>query len=158
MLQPGWVIRKNGLNMRTCNIIYWAIVMPILTLGREIWHVTGYDYESLITFQIYAGWRLQRLSSEIPTLLLLFWSQMAKDIIIKKLLFALSIMRLDDDSYVKMLFCQRVAILKDKVNEVNVNESPTMGILIAANRLGLLELITGIARGDIVIIGEKSMV
>ena len=41
--------------MRTCNIIYWAIhvVMPILTFGCEIWHVTGNDYESLITFQIY---------------------------------------------------------------------------------------------------------
>ena len=56
----GIGIRKNGLTMFTCNIIYWAIIIPIVTFGSEIWCMTDQDHDSLLSFQVYTGKRMQR--------------------------------------------------------------------------------------------------
>ena len=39
----GLGIRKNGLTMLTCSIIYWTIVVPIVTFGSEIWCLSEAD-------------------------------------------------------------------------------------------------------------------
>ena len=36
----GLGIRKNGLTLKTCSLIYWNIVVPIITFGCEIWYVS----------------------------------------------------------------------------------------------------------------------
>ena len=33
----GLGIRKNRLTMGTCNIVYWQVVVPTITLGSEVW-------------------------------------------------------------------------------------------------------------------------
>ena len=39
----GLGIRKSGISMKTCNLIFWTIVMPIITFGCEIWQVNDRD-------------------------------------------------------------------------------------------------------------------
>ena len=46
----GVGIRRNGLTMLTCNIIFWAIIVPIVLFGSEIWSLTDFDCEKLQKF------------------------------------------------------------------------------------------------------------
>ena len=46
----GIGIRKNGLTMNTCSIIFWSIVIPIITFGAEMWILSEKDLENLNTF------------------------------------------------------------------------------------------------------------
>ena len=57
----GLGIRKNALNMITCNIIFWTIIVPILSFGCEMWVLTERDKENIMAFQRFAGRRIQRL-------------------------------------------------------------------------------------------------
>ena len=47
-------IRKGGLNMSTCNVIYWSVVIPTLLFGCEVWFIKNKDIELLNGFQRYA--------------------------------------------------------------------------------------------------------
>ena len=48
----GLGVRKNGLTMGTCNIIFWQVVVPTVTFGSEVWVNTESDSEQLLTFQV----------------------------------------------------------------------------------------------------------
>ena len=62
----GLGIRKNGLTLKTCNLIFWTIVISTVTFGCEIWHVGDSDLEKLQCFQLYAGRRVQRFPKRSP--------------------------------------------------------------------------------------------
>ena len=53
--------------MKTCNLIFWAIAMPIITFGSEIWNISDKDLEKLQNLQRYAGRRVQRFSKCSPS-------------------------------------------------------------------------------------------
>ena len=53
-------IKRGGLNMSTCNLIYWTVVIPTLWFGCEMWVVKRKDIEQLQAFQRYVARRLQR--------------------------------------------------------------------------------------------------
>ena len=52
-------IKKCGINMSTCSILYWSIIVPIVTYGSELWVLKGDEIEELRKFQRYIG-RCQR--------------------------------------------------------------------------------------------------
>ena len=54
----GLGIRRNGLNIATCNFIFWTIKVPIAIYGSELWHLNGDSFKILDAFQIYAGKRV----------------------------------------------------------------------------------------------------
>ena len=56
----GLGIRKNGINIATCNIIFWTVIIPIAIFGCELWLLDGNSINILETFRIYAGKRIQR--------------------------------------------------------------------------------------------------
>ena len=62
----GLGVRKNGLNMMTCNRIFWQVVVPTVTFGSEVWVKSEKDEELLLTFQRYAGRRVQRFPQRAP--------------------------------------------------------------------------------------------
>ena len=142
----GIGIRKNGLTMLTCNIIYWSIVIPILTFGSELWYLSEIDYSNLITFQRHMGKRIQRLPSRSPNSSSFYglgWMRIPTYILIKKLLFAMSILRLKDNNVVRRVFIERVRDFKNRndTNLENVHASPTFEILLAATKLGVLNIL-----------------
>ena len=100
----GLGIRKNGLTMKTCNIIYWSVIIPILTFGSEIWHISATDYDALIDFQIYTGRRLQRFPARSPrssSFYGLGWVRVTTFIMIKQMLFIMTILRLKEDNVIR---------------------------------------------------------
>ena len=64
----GLGLRKNGLNMGTCNIIFWQVVVPSVTFGSEVWVMSENDEDLLASFQSYAGKRVQRFPQEYRTI------------------------------------------------------------------------------------------
>ena len=63
---PALGIRKGGLTIYSCNIIYWCMIVPIITYGCELWILKQNDIESLDKFQRYAGRRIQRFPPHSP--------------------------------------------------------------------------------------------
>ena len=68
----GLGIRKNGLPMATCNIIFWSLVIPIALYGCEIWHLNNSAIPLLETFKLYAAKKIQRFYSRVPNTCCLF--------------------------------------------------------------------------------------
>ena len=148
----GLGIRKSGLNMATCNLIFWTIIIPIVTFGSEIWPISDADYENLALFQRYAGRRLQRLPNRTPTgcsYYAMGWMRISTYILVKKLLFAMSILRLDVENVVRKVFLARfMYMIDDNFNmDGDIREGPTAGIMRAAKRLGLLGFIKNFVNG-----------
>ena len=54
-------IRKGGLNILTCCMIFWTVVIPTLCFGCELWILEQKDIQILQSFQRYAARRIQRL-------------------------------------------------------------------------------------------------
>ena len=59
-------IKKGGISMRACNIIFWCLIVPILTYGSELWVLKQSDIDELDKFQRYAGRRFQRFPKWSP--------------------------------------------------------------------------------------------
>ena len=154
----GLGIKKNGLTMKTCNVIFWSIVIPILTFSSEIWTLTEGDLEVLLNFQIYAGRRIQRLPMRSPGGCCFFglgWIRISTYILIKKLLFALTILRMDDDNCIRRMFCSRINDLKLCDKWDNPHRSAVLEIICAAKRLGLCNVLIDMVCGKITVIGKK---
>ena len=74
----GLGIRRNGLNMNTCNVIFWQVVVPTICFGSEVWVSSDKAEEMLLAFQIYAGKRVQRFPYRAPQLEQLLWTWMVE--------------------------------------------------------------------------------
>ena len=155
----GLGIRKNGLTMKTCNIIYWSVIIPILTFGSEIWHISATDYDALIDFQIYTGRRLQRFPARSPrssSFYGLGWVRVTTFIMIKQMLFIMTILRLKEDNVIRRMFCVRSRDFVMNDTTVNVYRSPTCDMLNTAKRFGLLKVVTDMIEGNLAICGKKA--
>ena len=142
----GIGIRKSGLTMLTCNIIYWSIVVPILTFGSEIWCLSEHDYGNLISFQRLIGKRIQRFPSRAQNSSSFFglgWMRIPTYIVIKKLLFIMTFLRLKDNSIIKQVFIKRVQDFKSNrvICSENRFDSSTFEMLNAATKLGVFNMI-----------------
>ena len=63
----GLGIKRNGLNMAVCNLIFWSVVFPTTVFGCEVWVLDDKDLENINNFQKMAGRRIQRFNSNSPT-------------------------------------------------------------------------------------------
>ena len=154
----GLGIKKNGLTMKTCNIIFWSIVIPIISFGSEIWTMSVNDYELLINFQIHAGRRLQRLPMRSPRGCSFIWLRVDSDFNVyfdQKLLFALTILKMDLASYIRKLFCLRVNDFVLYEGWENPNRSAVLEIIFAAKRLGLLNILVDMVNDNITVFGKR---
>ena len=156
----GLGIRKNGLSMKTCNLIFWAIVIPTLTFGSEIWGIKDKDIEQLQSFQRYAGRRVQRFPKRSPASTSFFglgWLRIETYIQVKKLLFLLTIIGMDKGNRVRMIYDERIrAYVKNPdAGRGNFIESPIFEILNTSIRFGLLDSILEMSFGLCPIMTKK---
>ena len=75
---PGIGIRKNGLNTIFCNLIFWAVIVSILTFGCDMWILSVKDEEDILSFQRFAGRHIQRFPQRSPNLTSSFGSRLDK--------------------------------------------------------------------------------
>ena len=148
----GLGIRQNGLNIGTCNLIFWVIVIPIITFGCELWQLTDGDLEKLQAFQRFAGCRIQRFPQRSPSSSSYFglgWLRLETFVYVKKLLFLLTIIRMDDTHRINMVFVNRVRKYLDDIESGVLNKygSPIFDFMNTCTRFGVLDEVVGMVMG-----------
>ena len=107
----GIGIRKCGLTMVTCNLIFWAVVVPVALFGCELWRLNDESYSLIESFQNYACKKIQRFHPRAPNACSLYslgWLRLERYVQVKKMLFIRSILSMEDGSVAKTIFCERV--------------------------------------------------
>ena len=121
----GLGIRKNGLNISTCNIIFWTIVIPIATFGCELWRITADSINSLDAFQIYAGKKIQRFFSKSPNICSIYglgWMRLTRFVQIRKLIFLRALLSLDPGDLSRKNFVERATRIFNDNNDPSPSE------------------------------------
>ena len=95
----GIGIRKNGLNIASCSILFWSIIVPIATFGSELWILNDKTVKLLEKFQHFVWKKIQRLYPRSPNACAYYGlgsMRLERFIEVKKLLFLRSIACNDD--------------------------------------------------------------
>ena len=147
----GLGIRKNGLSVHTCDVIFWSIVVPIALFGCEVWVLNDKAIEAIEAFQVYAGKRIQRLIRRAPNICAFFglgWIRLERLIEIKKLMFVRSVLILDVADPSRAIFCRRLDdFLADRVfSRGNMYDSVVFDLLKTADSFGMLDDVISIVR------------
>ena len=147
----GMGIRRNGLSVATCCLIFWVIVALIAFFGCEMLVLNDESIRLFEEFQTYAGKRIQRLFSKTPNTCAFFslgWIRIERFIEVKKLLFARSILALDEADPSRLIFCKRV---NDYLNDRESGQSNPCGsivfdILNVAADFGVMDEVVNMSR------------
>ena len=139
-------IRKGGLTIYSCNIIYWCMIVPIVTYGCELWILKENDIESLDKFQRYAGRRIQRFPPHSPNEACfrgLGWMRLENFIYGKKLIFIRTILIMDDTCIYKSVLKIRAIQFNENIRSGMINEgdSPMFDRLRISIIFGLYEVV-----------------
>ena len=162
----GLGIKKSGLNMVSCGIIFWSVVVPTLTFGSESWILEVEDIENLMVFQRHVGRRIQRFPNRahnVNCFYGLWWIRVSTYILIKKILFVFTILKLSDENVIKQEFISRLNNNKDKYNKdkdrcsVNNYRSPIFDISTACVEFGLLSRIVEISKDQKCITSKNAL-
>ena len=150
----GLGIRRNELSVATCNMIFWTIVIPIVTFGCELWTLQDCNIIKLNAFQMYAGRRIQRFPQRSPgssSFYGLGWIKIETIILVKKVLFIHTILRMEQNSIIVNISKFRALeyIRNTMVGEANEFSSPVYDLLNACSRFGLIGTIFDILTGNI---------
>ena len=148
----GLGIRRNGLSVVTCCVIFWSIVAPIALFGCEMWILNDRTVRLLDDFQIYAGKRVQRLYSKSPNICSFFglgWIRLERLIEVKKLLFVRSLLSLEEHEPSRIIFCARMEVFMRNIDDcsMNVCSSMVFDLMNAAVSFGVLDEVVNMARG-----------
>ena len=157
----GLGIRKNGLNMITCNMIFWRVVVPTTTFGCEVWIMSERDEENLLNFQKYSGRRVQRFPQRSPSSSSFYglgWLRLATYIRCKKLIFILTILKMDPTNIIRQIFGLRFATFCENPRNGRTNKyrSPIFDLLNVAISFGLFNVIQEMINGTSPIVSKTA--
>ena len=126
----GLGIQKNGLNMATCNRIFWSVVVPTLLFGCELWVLSDKDRDNLQSFQCYAGRRIQHSPQRSPNASSYYgmgWMKLTTFISAKKILLVLTLIRKAEGVLSRIFKLRMEEFLNDRVRgQLNPNRSPIL--------------------------------
>ena len=148
----GIGIKRKGLNMFTCNAVFWNIVVPTALFGCEVWFLTANDITDIEKFQVYAGKRLQRLHPHTPNICsfaALGWIHLEILIWIRKVIFIRTIFLMEDTEVIKKIFKLRVQRFCENpdVAIINRGRSPVFEMLHAAMHLNMFNMVIEYTEG-----------
>ena len=146
-------MKRGGLNMSTCSMIYWTVVVPTLCFGCEIWILKQKDLDILNDFQNYAAKRIQRLhprSRNITCRACLGWLHIVKLIKVKKMMFCRTIFVMRGRSPIRDVFITKMKDLEQQVMPIpNQYDSPVTDMLNISFELGIMRHIVDFTNGNI---------
>ena len=134
-------IKRKGV----CMNVFWAIIMPIVTYGSELWVMHQGKTELLRKSQRYTGRRCQKFPKKSPnysSYYSLGWISIDRFIKVKKLLFLRSIIIMPHDAICKQILVARAAHCNNDVQKRTRIEhsSPIFKILNVCNEFDILEM------------------
>ena len=147
-------IKRGGLNMATCCLIYWTVVIPTLCFGCEIWILKQRDIAMLVGFQKYAAKRIQRFhprAYNATSTVCLGWLHIVRFINVKKILFIRTIFAMDDRIPIKQVFKQKVERhLEGELPVANPYDSPINDLINVCHRYGMMGHMTDFINGRMI--------
>ena len=131
-----------------------------MSFGCELWVLSERDRENILAFERMDGRRIQRFphrSLNQTSFYGLGWVRLTTLILVKKLLFVLTILKMNIQNPVRRLFVYRSKVFCENSNtgEINNFNSPVFDNLSAANRLGLLNTLMGMINGSFAVYGKS---
>ena len=157
----GLGIRRKGLNMASCNLIFWMVIVPIITFGSEIWVLSDKDYHNLLAFQRFAGRRFQRLPYKSPngsSFAAMGWMRITTYIYIKKLLFIRTVLKMGPGNVIYDIFKKRYEKYERDFAKSADNHalSPVFDMLNTCKKFGVYGRIKGYLDGSAILAGKTS--
>ena len=134
-------VRRGGLNLRTCMVIYWSVVIPTLLFGCEDWFIKARDIDLLMAIQRYAARRLQRLhyrSLNATAVACLGWMHIIRFIKARKVIFIRTIIVMREFMPIRQIPVKRLEEYGNNV--LNAYESTILQIL-SCDEFGLLQVV-----------------
>ena len=130
----GLGIRKNGLTVATCNIIFWMVIIPILIYGCELWVLSASNVQKLEIFHRYAGRKIKRLHCRSPTKCCyngIGWIGIGRYIQVKNMLFIRTILKMDENAVIRKIFEAQFKVLVNDIDKHTRNQfmSPVFDML-----------------------------
>ena len=140
----GLGIKRNGLTMATCNLIFWNVVIPTTLYGCELWVLDQTDIDKLELFQRQAGRRIQRFASNSPTFSCFYglgWMDICSFICARKPIFMHTMIMQPDGSLIKTIMQKRTRVFNDNIrlHIQDKHRSPIFEILKISFNFGLYE-------------------
>ena len=147
----GIGIRRKGLNMAICSVIFWSIVVPIAMYGCELLMLSDKSIAILENFQEHIGKRIQRLSKFAPKVFSCYtlgWIRLERLVEVKKNLLIRSILCLKEDVCVRIIFCTRASYFFDNYDEIKdaYSISPVFDLIKTAMAFGLIDYVKNFIR------------
>ena len=138
-------IKKGGINMSTCSILYWSIIVPIVSYGSELWVLKGEEIAEIRKFQRYIDRRCQRYPKRSPNYSAytpLGWMSIDRFIQVKKLLFLRTILIADENDTCKRILCTRAVDFANNIGKGRANEhaSPIFDLLNTSIEVDLYDI------------------
>ena len=149
----GVGVRKNGLTMATCNVMFWTIIIPSALYGSEIWILNEKSIALIDAFQQYACKKLQRFyckASNTPALYALGWMRLVQFVYVKKMLFIRAILAHDVRNLSKEVICKRARRLFQNPNDHDFDEefSVVLDLINMASRYGMYQEVRSMVERD----------
>ena len=138
----GIGMRKGGITMATCNVIFWSVVVPSALFGCELWIMDEASLNLIEDFQNYIVKRVQRFHPKIPNACSYYglgWMRLERVIQICKLMYFRTIMVMRDEELPKKIFCERAMAYfnNTQVGNENSQRSVVFDILNVCEIFGL---------------------
>ena len=148
----GIGLKPGGLTISACSILFWAMVVPIITFASELWVINDNDVKLLEEFQRYAGRRIQRFPYSSPnetSYVSLGWIRLEIFIYVKKVLFIRSIAILPVTSIYRKIFVMRMYQYDADKRLASENRflSPVFDIIRIADLFGLYKVVKEMMEG-----------
>ena len=148
----GLRIRRCGLTVATCSILFWSIVVPIALYGCELWVMSGEHSRLLESFQDYASKKIQRFHPRVPNACSrhsLGWISLGRLVQLRKLLFIRSILVMGHDDVIRVVFIERYRAIKRQGHLDDLHaESVVSDLIYTINLFNLNEEVDNMVERD----------
>ena len=143
-------IKKRGLNMNTCNLLFWSVIVPITLFGSELWVLQASDLHELDLFQRQVGRRMQRLHNRTPihnSIRGLGWMRLETVIYARKVMFLRTILCMKQDTIYRSVLMDRLRLfLNDpEIASENIHFSPLFDIFRVTVMFGMMNMTINMA-------------
>ena len=130
--------------MRALNLIFWSMIIPMVTYASELWIMKQADIDKLDEFQRFAGQTVQRFGKYSPnetSFAGLGWICQENFVYAKKLVSLRTLVIMQDESVYKQVLLLRTRQFCNNIEVIvaNQHESPVFDMLRVALMYGIFE-------------------